>query len=315
MTDGAANQELLQFDHFFLKHLQSVRSDGAYYRNQRFLGKGGNGTTFLVTCTSGPNQGIQFALKVFHRISDDQRRNRFLDEIRHYRALNHPALLKVHDEGTFLAGDRQYPFAIVDYVPRNLERELGRGAPQLPRLKAIRYVYNVASAVHYLHTLDNPIIHRDIKPANILVDEHSARLGDLGLAKVLMGEDNEFTAEFREYAAMPYYYRTPELVQIASGTSVSITPASDIYQLGLVLYRAITGFNPQKPPASGISDAIQMDVRPVLGAGSNRLNVLFENIFEEDPSQRPTALQLLQTLNAIHTTICKADLSATGIMR
>ena len=90
------------FDHFFLNHLQSVRADGAYYLNQKFLGKGGNGTTFLVTCTSGPNQGIQFALKVFHKISDDRRRNRFLDEIRHYRSLNHPALLKVYDEGTYV---------------------------------------------------------------------------------------------------------------------------------------------------------------------------------------------------------------------
>lgn len=43
-------------DAFFLNHLQSVQAESAWYVNQKFLGKGGNGTTFLVTCTSGLNQ-------------------------------------------------------------------------------------------------------------------------------------------------------------------------------------------------------------------------------------------------------------------
>ena len=315
MNDNVEIQQPPQFDHFFLKHLQSVRAAGAFYLNQRFLGKGGNGTTFLVTCTSGANQGIQFALKVFHRISDERRRNRFLDEIRHYRTLNHPALLKVYDEGTFVSGEREYPFAIIDYVPTNLEDQLGRGSPQIPRLEAIRYLYNVASAVSYLHTLEHPIVHRDIKPANILVDGRSARLGDLGLAKVLMGEDIELTEEVKAYVAMPSFYRTPELVQMARGKEVSLTPASDVYQLGLVLYRAVTGFNPQKPPANGIANSIEMDVRPIVGAASPKLDYLFQEVFQDDPAQRPTSFQLLQKLNQIHTAICGADLAATGMMR
>ena len=314
MNDNVEIQQPPQFDHFFLKHLQSVRADGGvYYLNQRFLGKGGNGTTFLVTCTSGANQGIQFALKVFHRISDDQRRIRFLEEIRHYRTLNHPALLKVYDEGTFVSGERKYPFAVIDYMPTNLEDKIGRGATQISRLEAIRYLYNIASAVSYLHTLEHPIVHRDIKPANILVDGHSARLGDLGLAKVLMGEDSELTEEVKAYVAMPSFYRTPELVQIARGEEVSLTPASDVYQLGLVLYRAITGFNPQKPPANGIANSIEMDVRPIAGAA--RLDGLFQTVFQNEPARRPTASQLLQKLNQIHTDICAADLAATGMMR
>ena len=303
------------FDHFFLHHLQSVKADGAYYLNQKFIGKGGNGTTFLVTCTSGPNQGIQFALKVFHKISDEQRRNRFLEEIRHYRTIEHPALLKVYDEGTFVAGEREYPFAVIDYVPKNLEAIMGRGPPQISRLEAIRYVYNVASAINYLHSLQQPIVHRDIKPANILVDGYSARLGDLGLAKVLMGEDDELSEEFSAYAAMPFYYRTPELVRIARGEKISLSPASDVYQLGLVLYRCITGFNPQKPPRHGISDDIEMDVRPVAGAARARLDALFEGMLQDDPALRPSAAQLLQKLNLIHSEVCADDLAATGMMR
>jgi eukaryotic-like serine/threonine-protein kinase len=135
------------YDSFFLNHLQSIKADGAWYLNQHFIGRGGNGTTFLVTCTSGFNRGVQFALKVFHKISDDKRRARFLDEVRHYRTLSHPSIIKVHDEGTFTVRHREtgkvhreYPFAIVDYVPTNLEAKLGRGLPKLTRLDAVRYL-------------------------------------------------------------------------------------------------------------------------------------------------------------------------------
>jgi serine/threonine protein kinase len=302
-------------DAFFLHHLQSVKGEAAWYINHRFVGKGGNGTTFLVTCTSGINQGVQFALKVFHRISDDRRRERFLDEVRHYRSLNHPSIIKVYDEGSYNSGDRRYPFAVIDFVPDNLETVLGRGLPRITRLQAIRYIYNIASGVGYLHSQDQPIVHRDIKPANILVHGHSASLGDLGLAKVLMGGDDENVADIEAYAAMPYFHRTPELVAIARGSNKPLTPASDIYQLGLVLYRAITGFNPQRPPRDNIREDIELDVRAITGAGGVRLEQLLASMLADDPNERPDATQLLQGLNLVHREVCEADWSATGVMR
>jgi len=320
MSDDSSNKKLdigeKDFDSFYLSHLQSVKSSkGEYYLNQRFVGKGGNGTAFFVTCTSGVLQGMQFALKVFHKISDQKRRDRFLDEIRHYQALKHPALLSIYDTGTFKSGDREYPFAVVDYVPENLESVVGIGAPRLTRLEAIRYIYNVASAVAYLHGQKNPIVHRDIKPANILVDWVSARLGDLGLAKVLMADGGKEEAdEVAAYAAMPFFHRTPELVAIARGEKVDLTPASDIYQLGLVLYRSLTGYNPQKRPQS-VTDDIQLDIRKLTGASGVRLDALIEGMLSSEPSKRPTAKKVLHSLNAIHSEVCTADLGATGLMR
>ena len=321
MNDGKAvvaeGLAARSYDSFFLHHLQSVRSQsGNYYLNQHFIGKGGNGTAFLVTCTSGANQGMQFALKVFHKISDKRRRERFLDEVRHYRSLTHPAIIKVHDEGTFIAWEREYPFAVVDYVPDNLDTIMGWGVPRITRLDAVRYIYNVASGVAFLHSQQNPIVHRDIKPANILVHGQSARLGDLGLAKVLMEADNTDEAEeVAAYAAMPYFHRTPELVAIARKEPVKLTPASDIYQLGLVLYRALTGFNPQQEPKSGVTDDIVLDVRSIAGASGARFDLLLPRMLDTDPMARPTASQLLQELNIIHREVCEADLSATGMMR
>lgn len=313
------HEEDRNYDSFFLQHLQSIKADAAWYMNQHFIGKGGNGTTFFVTCTSGPNLGVQFALKVFHKISDGKRRKRFLDEVRHYKTLSHPSIIKVHDEGTYTVHDngttREYPFAIVDYVPTNLETKLGRGVPKITRLDAVRHLFNVASGVAYLHSQPQPIVHRDIKPANILVSGHDARLGDLGLAHVLMSPDEDENSEdVAAYIAMPRFYRTPELVRIARGDKVKLTVASDIYQLGLVLYRAVTGFNPQLPP-DNVRDDIKLDLRPIQGATAHRLDQLVGQMLKEAPEERPAAADVLAKLGLIHKELCEADFNATGMMR
>jgi len=311
------------YDQFFLKHIQSVKADGAWYLNQHFIGKGGNGTTFFVTCTSGVNLGVQFALKVFHKISDDKRRERFLDEVRHYRSLSHPSIINVHDEGTFRVRDRdtgkairEYPFAIMDYMPTTLDAKLGRGLPRITRLDAVRYVFNIASGVAYLHSQTQPIVHRDIKPSNILVNEHNARLGDLGLARVLMGDGNDEKQEdVVNHMAMPWHYRTPELVRIACGEKIKLTVASDIYQLGLVLYRSLTGYNPQKAPLKDVREEIRLGIRPIQGICYNRINLLLDQMLKEVPEERPTAQEVLRELAIVHREICQADFTVTGIMR
>jgi serine/threonine protein kinase len=307
------------YDAFYLNYLQSVRGDNAWYLNQHFIGRGGNGTTFFVTCTSGENWGFQFALKVFHRISDTKRRERFLEETRHYRTLSHPSIVDIYDEGTFRSHDREYPFAVIDYIPENLEMKLGRGSPKTPRFQALRYIMNVASGVAYLHRQTNPIVHRDIKPGNILVNGPTARLGDLGLAKVLMepgaGSEEEGIGEIAAYVAMPRFYRTPELVSIARGEETQLTTASDIYQLGLVLYQSLTGYNPQKPaPREDPWGKIQLDLREIKGARADELNSLIARMLKDTPAERPTALDVLDRLNIIHREICQANLDATGVM-
>ena len=306
--------ERKDYDAFFLDHLQSVRGGAAWYRNHRFIGKGGNGTTFFVACTSGELQGFNFALKVFHRVSDTERRDRFLAEVRHYRTLSHPSIIRVYDEGTFSTQRHEYPFAIIDFVPENLEMKLGWGAPTISRHQSISYVLNVASAIRYLHTLENPIVHRDIKPANILVSGPTARLGDLGLAKVIMGDRDEHIEDVRSYVAMPRFYRTPELIAFAHDGRTRITPASDIYQLGLVLYRALTGYSAQRPAQRDAAlDPIELDMRPLGGASGDELTDLLGRMLKVDPTERPDAGRVLDELNRIHVDVCRAHHAAAGV--
>ena len=180
----------------------------------------------------------------------------------------------------------------------------------------MRYIFNVVSGVAYLHSQSSPIVHRDIKPANILVSGHDARLGDLGLARVLMTENQEENSdEVANYIAMPWFYRTPELVKIARNEKINLTVASDIYQLGLVLYRSVTGFNPLVPPKKDIREEIELDIRPILGASWARLDQLIGAMLRLAPEERPTALEVLGRLGQIHKELCEADFNATGVMR
>jgi serine/threonine protein kinase len=129
-----------------------------------------------------------------------------------------------------------------------------------------------------------------------------------------MGGDTETSEDVASYIPMPRFYRTPELVRIARRENVELTAASDIYQLGLVLYRSLTGFNPQRPPKDHTDD-IELDVRPILGAGGARLDELLQRMLRDSPSERPSSAGLLQDLNLIHREVCEADFNATGMMR
>lgn len=181
---------------------------------------------------------------------------------------------------------------------------------------------NIVSGVAYLHGQNKPIVHRDIKPANIFVNGPIARLGDLGLAKVLMEkntqnaqeEEMESSEDAAAYIAMPTFYRTPELVDIANRKKVRLTPASDIYQIGLVLYRSLTGFNPQKPPGNNITAPISLDIRDIAGVAGDHLSALIEKMLQDVPSKRPDVQSVLNELDAIHKIVCEADRAATGVV-
>jgi serine/threonine-protein kinase len=300
-------------DHFFLDHLQSVQAANAWYYNQRFLGRGANGTAFLVTCSSGPNIGMQFVLKVFHKISDETRRQAFLKEVGHLRSLNHPAITRIFDEGTFTAYTGvKYPFALIEYVPVTARTLMV--SKQIDRLRAIRIALNCLSAIDCLHKASPPLIHRDIKPENILISEMGAKLADFGLVKVLadLQPDNDADAlEGTQWPGMPWRYRTPELVKRAMDHKTPITLKSDIFQFGTVFYELLTGFNPQNPPDK-VTDPIDLDLREIRGSQGQELLALVKAMLAEKPSNRLPASVCIKRLNKIHEAYCRSMFEVTG---
>lgn len=312
-------------DQFYLEPLKSVRGTNCWYYNHRFLGKGGNGTAFLVTSSSGDNEGMQFVLKVFHKLSSETRKAAFLEEIRVLKTCSHPAIIQVFDEGDYqIPSGTVYPFVVVEYIPITLRFALQ--SKKIDRLRSLRITLNILSALMHIHSHDPQLIHRDIKPENILLAESSAKLADFGLVKALQIqtepsiEDQNADNETREeddifgsqYPGMPRFYRTPELVQKLNGEDVEITTKSDIYQLGTVFYEMLTGYNPQKRP-DNLSDTIILDVRQIKGSQNVNINNLIANMLHDNPDERWGAEQCLKELTMIHKKYCKSLFNVTNV--
>jgi serine/threonine protein kinase len=215
------------------------------YRVVKPLGQGGSANTYLALCLTGKYKGLTFAVKLFRNVSKPDRIINFMREINFLRSCEHPALMKVFDEGIYL---ENYPFVVVEYLPQTLHDVI---RAKTAFLKKVSYSLNLLSALDYLQRLDPPVIHRDIKPKNTFVKGGTCILGDFGLMKSRQTDDEDRKIVMESHGPrMPRFYRTPDLVEYLNG-GPRPTTSSDVFQLGLVLAELFTGSNPEKPMGRG----------------------------------------------------------------
>lgn len=286
-----------------------ARESKAYYRIIKYLGQGGNAIAFRVLCTEGPYRGIVFVLKVQYNLSTPTRRERFARETTFLRNEAHPAILRHFDEGDYrLPDERIYPFVVTDYFPQTLADLIKQGNVDFP--SKVLYTCQLLSALQFLQSRN--IIHRDIKPNNIFINGSSAVLGDFGLIKVLAADteladdddiqminDTAFHAE-DGYVAMPYFYRTPELVSYANKTDV-LHLESDIFQLGLVLTELFTGANPLSP-SDDLKAPLKLNrIGKILGTDDGGLVFnLLSGMLEQDYRNRANINYLLSSFSMLY---------------
>jgi serine/threonine-protein kinase len=195
------------------------------------LGAGGMGSVFRAE-----RQGGTFTQVVAIKLvlsAHPGLRDRFRREQSILGALRHPGIAQLIDGGETEDG---IPYLVMEYIEGSTLTEHCRTRVSTVR-ERLKLVREVALALAHAHR--NLIVHRDIKPTNILVDRASGRpmLLDFGIAK-LMGEDGaEMTAQ--RIGPMTPAYAAPEQFL---GQAVSV--ATDIYQLGVLLYRLIAGALP-----------------------------------------------------------------------
>lgn len=205
--------------------------DWGPYVLEEELGRGGMGIVFRAT---QPSLGREVAIKMIlrDRLASEQDRQRFFLEAQSLAQLNHPHIVPVFEFGEHDGS----PYFTMQFIQgRTLSEMLAEGP--LPQRKAAKIIASVARAAHFAH--QRGVLHRDIKPSNILVDESGeAKLTDFGLAKLT--DVSEGLTGTGAVVGTPSYM-SPEQ---ASGRSSDLTPASDVYSLGTVLYHAITG----RPP-------------------------------------------------------------------
>ncbi len=203
----------------------------AGYRIERPLGEGGTAHVYLARRGEEPPVALK-VLKKSHRTH--QMSARFLREIQAMAKLTHPRILRLVDHGS--VGDDLW-YAMEYRSERNLEevlRERHADGGSLTIREFLVLARGLGDALAYLHS--QAIVHRDLKPENLLVDEElRPTLMDFGLAKDF--ERSEMTAEGMIMGTPRYM--APEQAQ---GRATDRT--ADVYQSGLVLYRALTGSLP-----------------------------------------------------------------------
>jgi serine/threonine-protein kinase len=204
------------------------------YHLLRELGAGGMGTVWLAQRADGaPQRHVALKLPLHGWARGVAGR---LDQERDaLAALEHPNIARLYDAGVTAAGRPYLAMEYVDGVPIDVFAD-ERGLSVRAKLGLFQ---QVAAAVAYAH--GRLIVHRDIKPSNILVTrEGDVRLLDFGAAKLLRDDEPLDSALTRETGrALSPDYASPEQIH-----GESITVASDVYSLGVVLFELLTGKRP-----------------------------------------------------------------------
>jgi hypothetical protein len=163
---------------------------------------------------------------------------RFHTEAEAVARLHHPNIIQIYD-----VGERDgLSYLALEFAGGGTLEDRLRGDP-LPPATAARLVETLARAVQYAH--ERGIVHRDLKPSNVLLGEDGTpKIADFGLAKRLDNPDPGATL-VGQILGTPAYM-APEQ---AAGDLPAIGPAADLYALGAVLYKLLTG----EPPFHGPS--------------------------------------------------------------
>lgn len=259
------------------------------YRVVRELGRGAMGSVYLAW---QEDPGREVALKVPHTylMLESRHRERFLREARAAANLRHPNLCCVLDSGVW--GSQLY--LAMSYVPGvPLSAVVPREIPEVVRL-----VRKLALAMGWAH--DHGVIHRDLKPTNIIVTPQGEPVVvDFGLAQRLHTGDARLSAP-GAVTGTPWYM-APELLNPATD---GLSPSSDIYSLGVILYELLTG----RVPFDDVDPFVVLQrvvneplappshLRPEVDADLERICL---RAMDRDPTQRYLTMQ--EFANALDT--------------
>ncbi|MBI4867232.1 MAG: serine/threonine protein kinase [Candidatus Wallbacteria bacterium] len=248
------------------------------------LGQGGMGVVYLAE-QEGLLREVALKLLPEEQLGDSPSwKKRFLREASACAKLSHPNIVKVYDFGT----DKGYYYYAMEVLrARSLQAHLEESGQASLEL-IFRVARDMASAMEHYHP--RGLVHRDIKPANIVLDaEGRPVLTDFGLVK-----DLGATAITKVGNAVGTpYFMSPEMVKGEA------SPATDIWQVGVVLYRMATGQLPF--PGERTADVLRsvLHKEPEAPTALNRslpaaLETLILNCLEKDPAVRyGTAAELL----------------------
>jgi len=222
------------------------------YRLLRKLGEGGMGEVYEAEQIEPVRRNV--ALKIIKRGMDtDQVVHRFESERQALALMDHPNIARVYDAGATEDGRPFFAMEVVRGVPITEYCDQNR----LEVAQRLRLFIQVCEGVQHAH--QKGIIHRDIKPSNVIVhsdeDRHIPKIIDFGIAKAMAHSMNRETS----YTETGQLIGTPEYMspEQAEMRGLDIDTRTDVYLLGVLLYRLLTGelpFPAEQLVESGIDE-------------------------------------------------------------
>ncbi|MEU1278285.1 serine/threonine-protein kinase [Streptomyces sp. NPDC005805] len=252
----------------------------AGYRLQGRIGEGGMGTVYLTRSRDGR---LPVALKLIRRehARNDKFRARFAREVEAARSVHGPHLVPVVDHDA----TAERPWLATRYIPGvPLDATLRRLGP-LPLDRVLRLTAGTALALAAVHAAG--LIHRDVKPANLLLTAEGPWLLDFGVARAADGASALTTAG--------RMVGTPKYMSPEHALGRELTPASDVFTLGLVAAEALTARHPFGE-GSGFVIATRIagtaHEPPDLGVHPPRIRPVLAAALAPRPEDRPTSTEI-----------------------
>jgi serine/threonine protein kinase len=263
------------------------------YRIERVLGTGGMGTVYLGV-RDDDELPARVALKIIQAGSSDAFVERFRRERRILAGLIHPYIARLLEAGKL---DDGRPYFVMEYLEgQAIDEYVASHQPPLLQPAVLQLFLKVCSAVQFAH--QNLVIHRDLKPSNILVTTSGEpRLLDFGIARLLTRDD---TSPVREITQPLDRMLTPMSASPEQAGGEAVAMSSDVYSLGVLLYRLLTGVSPYagapdftsnpvrvireyEPPPASTAGSLTRRARALL---QGDLDNILRKALEKDPRQR-----------------------------
>ena len=284
---------------------------GTVYQVIRLIGQGGMGTVYEVEDTT---VGKRYVLKTLHAELRTRKEiaARINKEARILARLSHPNIVEVVTAG--VTGDSlRLPYFLMQKLNGHTLRSVLSAKGRLPLETAYSIAIDLLDALDHAHALG--VIHRDVKPENIFLhrgpnETHQTKLLDFGVMRMLSSDQPQTGARF----VGTLRYAPPE--QLRGG---QITPRTDLYAAGLVLYEMLAGGGPFDDQTTDrrIANAHLQKTPPPLSSRiriSPALEALVMSALAKDPAGRPrdafTFAAALRELSGIAMSERPADLGS-----
>jgi serine/threonine protein kinase len=206
------------------------------YQVQSLLGAGGMGVVYKGRDTR-LNRSVAIKVLPRDKMSDPERKRRFVQEAKAASALNHPNIVTIHDIGT----DNGTDFIVMEYVTgQTLDQRIPRKGMRVD--DALRLAIQMADALAKAHSAG--IIHRDLKPSNVAVtDDGAVKILDFGLAKLteVSEREGEGTRTLQSETEEGTIVGTVSYMSPEQAEGKKLDARSDIFSFGSVLYEMVTG--------------------------------------------------------------------------